>query len=224
MVGRVNSLQLRLPQPKVETTLLLSAEISYAMPRPLPDVQLEAGKVYRTAALRRWGSNPTRLAQRLEALGVLQRLGHGLVYAPRKSRFGVVPPSNSALLDAFLDGTPYVVTGPARWNALGLGSTALFAHPLVYNTKRTGTLCVGGRTFAFRRTAFPTSPTPEWFAVDLLRHADAAGVDVQEVTSRLARKVAEGALDVDGLFEMAARFGGPDEVERVAAATRPAAA
>jgi len=49
-------------------------------------------------------------------------------------------------------------------------------------------------------------------------------VDVQEVTSRLARKVAEGALDVDGLFEMAARFGGPDEFKQVAAATRPAAA
>jgi hypothetical protein len=194
------------------------------MPRPLPNVQLEAGKVYRTAALRRWGKNPTRLAQKLEALGVLRRLGHGLVYAPRKSRFGVIPPSDAALLDAFLDGTPYVVTGPVRWNSLGLGSTALFAHPLVYNTRRTGTLNVGGRTFVFRRAGFPTKPTPEWFAVDLLRHADAAGVDVQEVTGRLARKVAEGALDVDGLFEMATRFGGPGEVERVAEATASAAA
>lgn len=203
--------------------MLLPAEISYTMPRSLPDVQLEPGKVYRTAALRRWGKNPTRLAQRLEAVGVLRRLGHGLLYAPRKSRFGVVPPSDSALLDAFLDGTPYVVTGPARWNSLGLGSTALFAHPLVYNTKRSGTLTVAGRTFEFRRVAFPAQPSPEWFAVDLLRHADEAGVDADDLTARLADKVSKGTLNVDALFEMATQFGGPEEVERVSDATQAAA-
>ena len=112
------------------------------MPRTLTDVPLDPGTVYRTAWLRRWGDNPTRLAHKLERRGLVQRLGHGLFYAPRKSRFGDVPPSDEALLDAFLDGTPYVVTGPHRWNALGLGSTALFARPLVYNTKRTGTFCL----------------------------------------------------------------------------------
>ena len=43
---------------------------------------------------------------------------------------------------AFLDGGPFVFTGPERWNALGLGTTAMFAVPL-YITKRDGTFAFG---------------------------------------------------------------------------------
>ena len=185
------------------------------MPRQPAAVPLEPGTVYRTAWLRRWGENPTRLAQRLERRGLVRRLGHGLFYAPKMSRFGEVPPSDEALLNAFLDGTPYVVTGPSRWNALGLGSTALFAHPLVYNTKRTGTFSVGGRTFDLRRVAFPSAPTPEWFVVDLLRNAASAGVDRNALTRNLAARLKAETFDVDRLFDMAARFGGTQELEAV---------
>jgi hypothetical protein len=185
------------------------------MAHPLPDVSLDPGTVYRTAWLRRWGANPTRLAQKLEARGLVRRLGHGLLYAPRTGRFGEVPPSDEALLAAFLDGTPYVVTGPPRWNALGLGSTALFAHPLVYNTKRTGRFQIGRRTFELRRVAFPADPSPEWFVVDLLRHADAAGVSREDLVRNLAQRVQRGGLDIDRLFDMAARFGGPGELAAV---------
>jgi hypothetical protein len=52
---------------------------------------------------------------------------------------------------AFLDGGPFVFTSPERWNALGLGSTAVFAAPLVYNTKRSGAFELGGRRFVLRR-------------------------------------------------------------------------
>jgi hypothetical protein len=194
------------------------------MSRPLPAVTLDPGAVRRTAWLRRWGANPTRLAQKLEASGLLRRLGRGLLYAPRTSRFGEVPPSDEALLAAFLDGTPYVVTGPPRWNALGLGATALFAHPLVYNTRRTGSFKVGGRTFDLRRVAFPSDPSPEWFVVDLLRHANAAGVDRQELVRHLAARVRSGQFDAERLFDMAARFGGPDELAAVRDATVEAAA
>ncbi|MCB9681863.1 MAG: hypothetical protein H6733_10360 [Alphaproteobacteria bacterium] len=193
------------------------------MARPLAHVPLAPGTVYRTAWLRRWGANPTRLAQKLADQGLVRRLGHGLLYAPRTSRFGEVPPSDEALLDAFLDGSPYVVTGPERWNALGLGSTSLFARPLVYNTKRTGTFELGGRTFELRRVAFPTDPPPEWFVVDLLRHADAAGVDRDELVDRLCRRVRAGRFDTDRLFDMAARFGTTAELEAVRAVTSPAA-
>ena len=185
------------------------------MARPLAHIPLDPGTVYRTAWLRRWGANPTRLAQKLEDRGLVRRLGHGLLYAPRTGRFGEVPPSDEALLDAFLDGTPYLVTGPPRWNALGLGSTALFVHPLVYNTKRTGTFALGGRTFELRRVAFPTGPPPEWFVVDLLRHADAAGVDRDELVDRLDRRVRAGRFDADRLFDMATRFGGRETLDAV---------
>lgn len=129
-----------------------------------------------------------------------------------------MPPSDEALLDAFLDGTPYLVTGPPRWNALGLGSTALFVHPLVYNTKRTGTFELGGRTFELRRVAFPTDPPPEWFVIDLLRHADDAGVDRHDLVRNLTQALRRGRFDLDRLFEMAARFGGRRELDLVRAA------
>jgi hypothetical protein len=28
----------------------------------------------------------------------------------------------------FLDGSPFIFTGPDRWNSLGLGTTGLFSH------------------------------------------------------------------------------------------------
>ncbi len=148
-------------------------------------VSLEPGRVYRTAAFGRWGRNPTRLASRLTREGSLRSLGHGLYYAPRQSRFGEVPPSDEAILDALLGGAPYVVTGPPRWNALGLGATALFTHPLVYNTKWTSKRKVGNRWFEFRRAAFPANPPAEWFVIDLLRHADQAGLDRSDLERNL---------------------------------------
>src|SRR3990170_8802520 len=86
---------------------------------------------------------------------VMTMPAHGLFVHPRRGRFGVVPPSDEELLRAFLCGAPFVLTGPDRWNALGLGTTAVFAAPLVYNTKRSGTFELGGRRFVLRRVAFP---------------------------------------------------------------------
>ena len=174
---------------------------------PAASVALDPGTVFRTAALRRWGENPTRLARRLERDGLVQRLGHGFLFVPKLTKFGAAPPSDSALLDAVLEGGPYVVTGPMRWNALGLGSTALHVHPLVYNTKRTGSVTLGGRTFELRRVAFPREVTAEWFVFDLLRHTDAAGVDPADLIRNLVRALEHGRFDRTRLLETAERFG-----------------
>lgn len=174
---------------------------------PAVHVPLTPGSVFRTAALRRWGDNPTRLARRLEREGLVQRLGHGFVYVPRRTRFGDAPPTDEALLDALLDGTPYVVTGPVRWNALGLGATALHVHPLVYNTKRTGTFTLGRRRFDLRRVAFPRDPTAEWFVVDLLRNTDAAGIDRSDLAANLRVALQHGRFDRERLVAMAEQFG-----------------
>lgn len=195
------------------------------MARALPAVPLTPGAVYRTAWLRRWGANPTRLAQKLEAHGLVRRLGHGLLHAPRTGRSGEEPASDDALLAAFLDGTPYVVTGPARWNTLGLGSTSVFDHPLVYNTKRSGTLHLGGRTFELRRVAFPSDPPAEWFVVDLLRHADAVGADREAIIRTLAARLQENRFDTGRLQQAAEQFGRRlevDAVRRAVDAARPA--
>ena len=176
------------------------------MARPAPSVPLRRGRVYRTRDLARWSGNPTRLANRLVERGLLQRLAHGLYLHPSESRFGSVPPTDRELLRAFLGGAPYVVTGPEAWNALGLGSTAMHADTLVYNTKRSGMFRLAGRTFRLRRVAFPRNPPKEWFAVDLLERADEAGVSRREVASAVAAAVEAGRLDAETLRAMAERY------------------
>ena len=185
--------------------------------------ELEPGRVYRTRDFAPWSANPPRLAKRLVREGSLVRLTHGLFAHPIQGRFGAVPPSDQELLRAFLDGGPFVVTGPARWNALGLGATAMFATPLVYNTKRSGVFDLGGRTFILRRVAFPDEPTAEWFLVDLFEHADQAGTSKAELTERLRRALAAGRFDPVRLQAAAATYGSKDIRARIASALPSAA-
>ena len=176
------------------------------MPRPLPLLPLDPGRVYRTRDLERWSRNPTRLAARLVERGALRRLGHGLYMRPRASSFGDVPPADEDLLRAFLGDAPFVITGPPAWNALGLGATALHADTLVYNTKRSGTFTLGGRTFRLRRVAFPENPPAEWFVVDLLKHAGEAGVSREELVQAVERALSAARLDTDRVRLMAERY------------------
>jgi hypothetical protein len=169
--------------------------------------ELEPGQFYRTSDLRQWGENPARLAQRLVHEGRLRRAAHGLFYVPRVSRFGEVPASDKELMRAFLSGGPFVMTGPPYWNALGLGSTAMFAATLVYNTQRTGEFVLDGRRFLLRRVSFPEQPTPEWFIIDLLQHHDMAGVSLSELLRGLVATLRAGRWDIAKLHEMAAAFG-----------------
>ena len=169
--------------------------------------QLRPGRVYRTRDLAAWGANAPRLAKRLVRDGRLVPLAHGLFAYPSRGRFGAVPPTDDEVMRAFLDGGPFVFTGPERWNALGLGTTALFAAPLVYNTKRSGTFDLGGRRYVLRRVAFPSRPAPEWFVVDLFENADQAGASREDLAEALARAVGRGAFDQEGLRVAAQRYG-----------------
>jgi hypothetical protein len=107
---------------------------------------------------------------------------------------------------AFLDGSAFVFTGSERWNALGLGSTAVFATPLVYNTKRSGTFELGGRRFLLRRVAFPANPPAEWFVVDLLENAEQAGASVTEIAAALSRALGRGGFDRERLHQLAHKY------------------
>ena len=168
---------------------------------------LRAGHAYRTRDLARWGKNPTRLARRLVHEGRLCEAAHGLYYAPIASRFGPAPVPDEVLLRAFLDGEPFLISGPPRWNALGLGATAMFAATLVYNTRRTGEIRLDGRRFLLRRVYFPKRPSPEWFVVDLLRHHQMAGVALSELRERLVGALRAHRWRVDELRDMAATYG-----------------
>lgn len=169
--------------------------------------QLEPGRAYRTRDLRRWSANPTRLARRLVDEGKLREAAHGLYYAPVPTKFGPAPVAGEELLRAFLSGEPFLVTGPPQWNALGLGSTAMFAVTLVYNTRRTGEVVLGGRRFLLRRVYFPEDPSPEWFVIDLLQHHDMAGVALSELREGLVGTLRLGRWDRERLREMAETYG-----------------
>lgn len=168
---------------------------------------LRPGRAYRTKDLAAWSANAPRLAKRLVREGQLVPLAHGLFVHPRRGRFGDVPPTDEEVMRAFLDGGRFVFTGPERWNALGLGTTAMFAAPLVYNTKRSGTFELGGRRYVLRRVAFPDRPTVEWFVIDLFENAKSTGADPRELARALRRAVAARSFDVDRLLEVAQRYG-----------------
>jgi hypothetical protein len=183
---------------------------------------LEPGKAYRTQELRRFGANPARLARRLVLEGKLQQAARGLFYAPFQSRFGQAPPSEDEILRGFLGGSPFVITGPPKWNALGLGATSMFASTLAYNRKRTGEFTFGGRRFLLRRVYFPEKPTPEWFVIDLLQHHDMAGVSLAEVTDRFVTTLREGRWDRTRLRAMAEQYGSKDTLALVERCLRKA--
>ena len=168
---------------------------------------LEPGRAYRTRELRRWSANPTRLARRLVAEGKLRKAAQGLFYGPIESRFGQAPVGDGEMMRAFLGDSPFVITGPPRWNPLGLGSTAMFAATLVYNTRRTGEFTFDRRRFLLRRVLFPESPPPEWFIIDLLRHHRMTGTSPAELEERLTATLRQGRWDAEQLREMAREYG-----------------
>lgn len=168
---------------------------------------LEPGRAYRTRELRRFGANPTRLAQRLVREGRLQQAAHGLFYAPVESRFGPAPATEGEMLRAFFGASPFVLTGPPVWNVLGLGATAMFSSTLVYNRKRTGEFVIDGRRFLLRRVLFPERPSPEWFVVDLVQHHEMAGVGLAELEGRLTVGLRAGRWDGPRLRTIAQRYG-----------------
>ncbi len=177
------------------------------MGRKATEPQLKEGRVYRTRDLGKWSKNPSRLAKRLVGNGRLRKLSHGLYECPRASRFGLLPPGREEDMSAFLKSSPFVFTGPEVWNSLGLGSTALHANPLVYNTKRTGEFRLGNRTYRLRRVNFPRSPSKEWFVVDLLQNHQEAGVTLEQLAEGLQRAIASGRFDARVLMRQTKRFG-----------------
>ena len=139
--------------------------------------------------------------------GKLRQAAHGIFYAPRQSWFGEAPPSSAELMRVFLDESPFVITGPPVWNTLGLGSTAMFAATLVYNTRRTGSFTFDGRPFLLRRVLFPAEPSTEWYVVDLLQHHDMVGLSLSDVQPRLVQRLKSGCWDTQQLLDMAERYG-----------------
>ena len=165
------------------------------------------GRVFRTRDLASLTANPTRTAKRWVDEGLCTRIRQGLYAVADMTKFGLAPPDRRDLLMAFLGDDAFIITGPPVWNTLGLGSTQMFAHPLVYNRKRSGLFNLGGRTFDLRRVQFPDQPSLEWFVIDLLENLASVCLDGSETVEFLAARLSEGAFNPEALADMASSFG-----------------
>lgn len=176
---------------------------------------LEPGAVYRPSDFAAYSKQPSRLVARLVKEGLLCSAGQGLYYAPKPSRFGPVPPSDEALVGAFLRGARFQFTGPEYWNTLGLGGTAMFVVGMVYNDQVEGEISFNRRRFLFMKEPLPTPLRAEWFVVDFINHHDMAGVALSEVAEHLVAQLRLGKFRGDHLRRMASRFGNDEEKKLV---------
>ncbi|MEE9318934.1 MAG: hypothetical protein V3U76_00665 [Granulosicoccus sp.] len=123
------------------------------------------------------------------------------------TRFGPAPPDETEILRAFFAGNPFLVSGPPKWNTLGLGATAMFASTLVYNTRRTGEIILDGRRYLLRRVLFPENAPPEYFVIDLLQQHDMAGMSLSELELGLVATLNDDRWNQDALVDMAKTYG-----------------
>ena len=151
--------------------------------------RLRPGRVYRREDMSQWSHSVDRHLKELTDGGVLQKVGAGLYYYPRKYEFGEAPAEERALVQAFLKTDRFVVTSPNFYNQLGLGTTQLYNKRVVYNQKRHGTFSLGGRTLTFeRRPNVPKRLSQEFLLVDLVNKLGELAEDGGAVLSRVREK------------------------------------
>lgn len=135
---------------------------------------IKPGEVYRRQTLSNYSLSIDRDLSRLTNDGVLQKVGRGLYYAPKPSRFGNLPPDDHQLIQAFLRDDQFLLVCWNDYNDLGLGLTQLYNRIVVYNRKRHGLFQLGYKQFDFRRPArgFPQTITQPFLVVDLMNNLD----------------------------------------------------
>lgn len=160
---------------------------SFSVEAP-PRFQLQPGGVYRRKDLASQSRAVDRDLQLALSAGQLHRAAQGLYYAPIKTLFGDVPPSDQAMIEKFLEDRHFLLLNFSFYNGLGLGTTQLYNQTLVYNHKRHGIFRLGGREFDFRvKHRFPAELSMEFLWVDCLNNLDELAED-REVILPNARK------------------------------------
>ena len=167
---------------------------------------MKSGVVYRRVALLPYSNNLDRDLNTLINQNKLKRPAPGLYYKPKPSRFGLLPPSDEALVRAFLK-KPFLMYSWSDYNTLGLGLTQLYNQVVVYNTERHEEMTLGNRKFAFRRpnNSFPAQLTREFLLVDLLNNAKYLTEDVNCLESKIKTKL--GEFDHTLLHQLAEQHG-----------------
>jgi hypothetical protein len=169
---------------------------------------LRAGKVYRREDLVPFSTSIDRELQQLVATGRLTKAAQGLYYAPRKSVFGDAPPTEDAMLTAFLKDKNYLSFNPSVYNSLRLGTTQLYNKAIVYNHKRHGVFKLDHRNYDFRlkhRFPKPSQVTTEYLLVDMLNNLSELAEDEEMVLERAQKKLNQ--FDAKKLSKALADFG-----------------
>lgn len=168
--------------------------------------QLKPGSVYRREDLARVSNAVDRHIKELEDARILVKLAGGLYYCPKKSTFGVVPPSEQALIQTFLKDTRFLVFSRSAYNSLGVGTTQLYNEGYVYNRKRHGTFKLGNATYHFmRKPYFPSKLNQEFLLVDLVNNLKELAENYEVVLTGVARKCRQ--MSAEKLLEAAEAYG-----------------
>ena len=168
---------------------------------------LEMGKVYRREFLMSYTKAVDRDLKSLSRKGTLEKVAPGLYYYPKKSRFGVLPPSDFDLVNAFLKDDPFLLFSWNDYNSLQLGLSQLYNKMVVYNRKRHEEVWLGNKLFDFQRPnkGFPTELSKEFLLVDLLNNLSELTDDPKELKRQVKAKLL--SFDLDKLSLMTKWYG-----------------
>jgi hypothetical protein len=167
---------------------------------------IKKGEVYRRSDLEYYSTAIDRHLATLTKDGTLVKLNQGLYYAPKQSKFGVVPPDDNQVVKRFLKDEDYLLVSPNTFNSLGLGLTQLYNTTWVYNHKRKGEFQLNGKTFEFKlKSAFPKHITREYLLVDLLNNLENLAEDESQAIEKLQFNVRN--YDTDALMKATQQYG-----------------
>lgn len=167
---------------------------------------MKPGLVYRRESLLLFSSNLDRDLNILVEANKLKKPTNGLYYKPRESRFGLLPPTDEALVKAFLK-RPFLIYSWNDYNKLGLGLTQLYNKVVVYNSERHEDKKLGKRFFSFKRpnNGFPAKLTKEFLLVDLLNNAKYLTEDVNQLKFKIEKRLEQ--FDKNLLIKLAGKYG-----------------
>lgn len=169
-------------------------------------LNIKPGQVYRRSDLEYYSTAVDRHLSLLVKDGTLLKLIQGLYYAPKKTKFGVVPPDDKVLVERFLKDESFLLVSPNAFNSLGLGLTQLYNTTWVYNHKRRGEFKLNGKSFLFKlKSAFPAKLSPEYLVVDLLNNLEELAEDYEQILKKIQKNM--DRFDEYELMKMAQQYG-----------------
>ena len=167
---------------------------------------IKQGEVYRRSDLEYYSTAIDRHLAQLTKDGTLIKLNQGLYYAPKQSKFGVVPPDDRQVVERFLKDEDFLLVSPNSFNSLGLGLTQLYNTTWVYNHKRKGEFQLNGKTFEFKlKSSFPKKISREYLLVDLLNNLDNLAQDQTQAIDKLQNNIRN--FNADDLMKATQQYG-----------------